>query len=298
MGKKIAFLILAHNDPDHLSKLVKALDYMSDIYIHIDKKSDINEFSSLFDKNNVYFLEDRVAVHWADISMIDAQMNLIGEVLKRSEEYSHAIFLSGSCFPKRNMKYIYEFFSSNPKEEFIKYIDMRESPEYYMKHIKFKWFKSPLFPSNNKLIKYCDKGIRFVLNNVRFKNDWDEKIVPYFGSQWIGLTLDCCKYVYDYHFSNNGFRKMNESTFSPDEHYIHTIVGNSFFAKNATGLQNFKGRGTWRLANFHIICPSLSKWYTLDDWDEISTNERLFVRKINSKSGSELVKKITDSFSL
>ena len=85
---------------------------------------------------------------------------------------------------------------------------------------------------------------------------------------------------------------MNKYTFSPDEHYFHTIIGNSFFAKKSDGKMEFQGRGTWRLANYHIIDISLTKWFTLSDWTEIVNSEKLFVRKINSQTGSDLVVKI------
>lgn len=88
---------------------------------------------------------------------------------------------------------------------------------------------------------------------------------------------------------------MNKYTFSPDEHYYHTIIGNSKYAEMANGLQKFKGHGTWRMANLHIIDESLSKWFTLDDWKTIIDSDKLFVRKVNSKSGSTLVNHIDNA---
>jgi len=291
--KKLAYLILAHEDPIHLSKLVKSLDYNSDFYIHIDKKSNIDDFKSHIQQDNVIFIKNRVPVYWADISMIDAEINLLDAALKHSYLYSHAVFLSGSCFPIKKKEYIYEFFTSQPKKEFLKFIDMRDSPEHYLKHIKFKWFRSPFIVSNNIYIQKIDKLIRYIVTKLKLKNDWDDKIIPYFGSQWIALTMECSKYVRDYHFSKNDFREMNKYTFSPDEHYIHTIVGNSKFSKNSDGKMVFQGSGNWRLANFHIIHPLLGKkWYTLDDWNEIVNSDKLFVRKLNTKKSSDLVDKI------
>lgn len=85
---------------------------------------------------------------------------------------------------------------------------------------------------------------------------------------------------------------MNCHTFSPDEHYFHTLIGNSRFDAYADGLQDFQGVGTWRLANLHLIDPSLSKWFTLQDWDSIKNSDKLFVRKIRSLDGAELVDRI------
>jgi len=133
--KKIAYLILAHDDATHLSNLVKAIDYQCNIFIHLDKKSDIDTFKQCVDLPNVIFIKDRVAVTWAGISMIDAEINLLREALKNAEAYTHVVFLSGSCYPIKPIKEIHHFFTSQPQREFIKFIDMRESPEHYMKQI-------------------------------------------------------------------------------------------------------------------------------------------------------------------
>ena len=117
-------------------------------------------------------------------------------------------------------------------------------------------------------------------------------MIPYFGHTWCALTPECCKHVLDFHDNNPWFYEMNKDTMAPDEHYYHTIIGNSPFASNADGLQVYQGRGLWRLVNFHLICPSLQKWFTLEDWDEVYASDKLFVRKVNSKTGAGLVGEI------
>ena len=53
-----------------------------------------------------------------------------------------------------------------------------------------------------------DKLFRFLLNKIQLNNKWNNQIIPYFGSQWVALTMNCCKYVHDYHHNNDIFRKM------------------------------------------------------------------------------------------
>ncbi|MBT33739.1 MAG: hypothetical protein CMO01_29090 [Thalassobius sp.] len=289
--KKLAFLILAHNDAVHLRKLIKALNYNSDFYIHIDKKSDIRKFKKLIPFENVYFIKDRFSISWAGISMVDAQMSMIREALKKSEQYSHAVMITGSCYPIKSVKTIYEYFTSNSQKEFITFIDMRESPEHYIKLVKQKWFKEPLL--RIKQLKYLDKGIRFLLNKLRLKNHWNENIIPYTGHTWCALTMNCCQYVYDYHTKNSWFRDMNRYTFAADEHYLHTIIGNSSFMNSTMGKADYKGRGLYQYTSYYLIDSSLKKWYDLRDWQEIIESDKLFVRKVNSKTGSELVSKIS-----
>lgn len=289
--KKIAFLILAHYDPKHFFKLINSLGSNCDIYVHIDKKVNILDFTPKIKLSNLFYIQDRISISWAGISMIDAQMKLLQAALKNKEKYSHAIFLSGSDYPIKNINEVSDYFSSQLDREFIKFFDMRESPEHYMKQINQKWFKEPCFHFNNNL-NLIDKAIRFILNKLKLRNNWSTEIIPYFGSQWCALTMNCCQYVYDFHIQNKFFRKMNRFTFSPDEHYIHTIVGNSYYKMNSFGVQAFEGRGTYLMANFHIIDKSLSKWFTINDWEEIVKSDKLFVRKVRSNDGMDLVNKI------
>ena len=290
--KKLAFLILAHNYPEHFGKLVRALDCNCDIFVHIDEKSDITPFKSVVRKNNVQFLDNRKQVAWCGISTIDAEMELIKSALKHKEKYARLVLLSGTDYPIKNMQEIYEKLTEDPRREFIKFIDMRKSPEHYMKLISKIWLQEPFFRAKNKPLHFVERALKKTLSMIKIKNQWDDQIIPYFGSQFWALTVDCCQYVLDYHNENPWFRKMNKYTFSPDEHYIHSIVGNSEFLDLSDGVQPFQGRGTWRLANLHIIDKSLAKWYTIEDWEEIINSDKLFVRKVRSTDGRELVERI------
>ena len=290
---KIAYLILAHADPHHLNRLTSILNGKCDFFIHLDAKSDINEFKHIVLSENTFFIKDRVNISWGGISMVDATLNLIKEALNSGNQYSHLVLLSGSCYPIKPPDYINSFFNLQPEREFIRFIDMRESPQHYMKQIKLKWFKEPIFLASFAPLKLCDKVIRKVANFMQLKNCWDENtIIPYFGSQWWALTPRCCEYILEYIDINNTYYSMNKLSFAPDEHFFHTLVGNSVYKKKSDGLQAFEGRGTYKLANFHLIHPSLSKWYDLTDWDEIFSSDKLFVRKVNSLKSKELLDKI------
>lgn len=292
--KKIAYLVLAHADPEHFKRLMDAIDYKAKIFVHLDAKSNIKDFNSLSLPLSVEFLEDRVSVFWGSISMIDATLKLMEAALKSEESFSHLVLISGSDYPIKRSDFIYDTFVKNPEHEFIKYIDMRQSPHYF-RHVKQKWFRTPLFHTGIKVLKLIDESIRFICNHkLRFKNFWDNSFVPYFGSQWWALTPDCARYILDFVKSNPDFYEMNKYTFSPDEHFFHTIVGNSHYKEKSDGVQEFKQRGTWRMANFHIIATNLAKWYTIDDWNKIISSDRLFVRKLNSMVSQELTDSIDE----
>lgn len=290
--KKIAYLILAHSDPTQLGMLCKALDKeYCDLYIHIDaKQSDMEIFKKAAAGTNACFLKERISVSWSGISMIDAQNLLIKRALVYKQKYSHIVFLSGSCYPIKNTSLIYERLTQNPRSQYIKYIDMRESPEHYIKQITQKWFKEPIIGDTKSwLLLFLSKVTRRLLNKLKIQNYWNEKMIPYCGSTWCALTTDCCQYIIDFQDENPWYRQMNKYTFCPDEHFYHTIVGNSQFS---TDPLPFESRGTWRFANFHIIDPSLSKWFTVDDWDAVVSSDKFFVRKVRSFDSKALVDRI------
>lgn len=290
MKKKVAYLILAHNDPHHLGSLVKSISNHADVYIHLDLKADLSEF---IDKcpTQATFIEKRVSVAWAGISMVDALLNLIEAALPYADRYTHFIFITGSDYPIKSENEISSVFVSSPKKQFLKYIDMRQS-DHYLKLISRKHFMEPLTTSRNKIMMFLDRFSRAIFRRLSIANKWNNCVTPHFGHTWCALTPECCRYILDFHNQNPWFYQMNKDTFAPDEHYFHTIVGNSPFAAYADGIQVYEGRGLWRVVNFHLICPSLKKWFSLDDWDQVRESNKLFVRKINSKSGAELIRKI------
>lgn len=287
---KIAYLILVHSDHLHFKRLIEALFYECDIYVHVDKKIDEYLFKSQVAQNNVFFTTKRYSISWAGISMIDAQLELLKSTVNK--KYSHMVFLSGADYPIKNIKYIHDFITASKTKEFIKLLDMRDSPNHYLKQVTYRWFNEPLFETKNIYFKQMDRIIRKAFTSLHLKNNWTFSLTPYFGSQWIAITQECCRYILDYHHQYPSFRRMNRYTFSPDEHYFHTIIGNSPFLNNSDGIVSYEGRGTWRLANLHMIDPSLSKWFTIDDWSIIEKSTQLFVRKVRTSDGLELIKKI------
>jgi hypothetical protein len=289
MEKKICYLILAHSDPTQLRELVTSLDYNAVFHIHIDRKVDIRPFRTLFEEDNVKFVQLRRNVAWADFSQVDATLLLIRQALATRDNLLKIVLLSGTCYPVKSAMSIYSFFESDGGKEHIKYIDMRESPKHYMHQICRQWFKKPFYDGSSPLLTFGDKAIRALLNMIKLKNFWQSNIIPYFGSQWWALSPKCCEFIIDYVKENTWYYRMNKKTFSPDEHFFHTIIGNSQFKLKSSGVQKFDGRGTSKLANLHLIHPSLSKWYTIDDLNEIERSDKLFIRKLRTGASSSLI---------
>ena len=290
MTTRNAYLILAHNDPAHLAALVDALRRESDVYIHLDLKAEFSQFKFIADKPNVSFIAERSAVSYAGISMVDAIIEMMAEAMNADVRYGHVTLLTGADFPLRHARDLNQMFNDNPTREFIKFSDVRETPRY-LKLVNRRHYREPFVRSRNKVVRIFDSAVRKALSSIGLKNHWDERIVPYRGHTWCTITGECCQYIVRYNRDNPWFRDMNIHTFAPDEHYFHTIIAQSPFAKNSLGFQRCQG-GLGPMVTTHMIDASLLRWFTLADWQDVAESDKLFVRKVRSLDGATLVEKI------
>jgi hypothetical protein len=232
---RIAYLILAHNTPNHLRRLVRALDSPNAaFFIHVDRKSNISFFRDRLSQRNVTFLEDRVAVYWGDFSDVKATIRLMKEALSFSPQPDYLALLSGSDYPLRSPRYIEAFFSRNQGREFINLVQMPcEAVDKPLKRLQGYWL---LTPYNNQFVIRAVARLNR-LNNGRlwFKRDYSrvfKGLVPYAGSTWWALTTDACRHILVFIDSRPDIVKFFRNVYMPDESFFQVIIGNSRFAKH------------------------------------------------------------------
>ena len=72
---KIAYLMLFHRYPGLLRRAVGTLSSEdSGFFIHIDRKSDFREFSTIRN-DKISFCQPRIPVYWAEFSQIEATLH-------------------------------------------------------------------------------------------------------------------------------------------------------------------------------------------------------------------------------
>ena len=110
---KIAYLIIAHDQPRQFKRMIKALDseYVS-FFVHIDSKRNISEFSCSNFKDNVIFIKNRISVVQGGFSLTQAMISLMRKASIRNE-FDYFIFLSGRDYPIKDNNYIYNFLKRN-----------------------------------------------------------------------------------------------------------------------------------------------------------------------------------------
>lgn len=300
MEKKIAYLIAAHNDVQHLKRLIQALDDRADFFIHIDKKSNIDINDVFFQKPNMFMLSDdeRIKVYWAGFSQVEATLRLIGKYLEvsaaSSSPYLKVVFFSGACYPIKSSSYIYDYLNQHHDINFIRGMDVT-SPNHYKYNYSLKsyhFFDMQLV--NKATTRIVRKMLYYLAYPMRKRNYYVDgqgyKRHIFHGSSWWALNHDAVQYIDEYSKKERGLSQYFKYTMASDEKFFHTIFFNSHFAKKnlAGGPEPFTP-STAAFANLHIIDRSLTKWFTQADFPEVEKSDRLFVRKVSTERSHELL---------
>ena len=95
----IGYLIQSFKEFETLKFLVQLLlqDETSEIFIHLDKNSNINLF--YIEDKRVHFIEKRELVSWGGYSQSKLLFNLIEYVLQYPVKFDYYCFLTESCYP-------------------------------------------------------------------------------------------------------------------------------------------------------------------------------------------------------
>ena len=168
---KIAYLILAHKDPEQIKRLSNRLAKTGDVFIHIDKKSDIKPFiAAIKDNESVFFTEARHSVNWAGWSMVKGYMQLIKDAMKSDKGYDRFVFLTGQDYPLMSDSDIKSEFEKNATVEYVMAYNIAHStvPTDRDK-IEKNWYLDPPFKSKLMRKAYCSFMYRVVTKHFRVR---------------------------------------------------------------------------------------------------------------------------------
>lgn len=309
---RIAFLIQAHGDAPYLARMIDALDLdAADFYVHVDAKSDIRSFSTLFGRRGVSFLQRRQKVYWGGFSQVRATLELLRTAMDVG--YARYTLMSGCDFPIKSASVIRDTLLES-KKEFLR-VDRRldERPrnghavfvdryhlndwELFNPRVarRYRERRGTPWPSNfartaaHALVRGAFVVARAALPRRRYVNG----MVPYQGSQWWSLSDACVRFVVDFIARTPEYVRFHQLAAVSDEFFFHSIVKASPFAdrithdfENAPILGNDSGAHyiDWSTKN-------ASRPKTLDETDfaALMASEALFARKFDSRASARLL---------
>jgi len=192
-------------------------------FIHVDKKVDIQLYSSLFNMRNVVFVKERVDVRWGHITQIEAYLNTFKYCI--DDSYDRIFLLSGDTLPLHNLEYLSKYCEENADKEFV---SCKICLDAYIDRIRYDnsfWYSS-------NIIKRIFGKIRNTLGFKILNPKFDKLPQLYFGSNWIGITQQCLSYLIKYVNNNPDFYDAFKNSVCGDELFFQTIIMNSSFSKS------------------------------------------------------------------
>lgn len=287
---KIAYLILAHKNPLQLERLVRRLDSKDSLFfIHIDKKVDITVFKDALSSflKKVQFTP-RENSRWGSLGIVKATIKAMEQIV-RDNSIDYIILLSGQDYPIKNMDYIRDFLSRNPREyirhyPFVKDGWVIERIERY--HFNFLWRRT--FPPMEDPTTLHGKLFNQILGLMfRLPRKFPKGLKPYNGTQWLNLTTDTARYVLDFIKKRPDYIKFHQYSFVPDEMFFQTIILNAPDKILNNVVDDDLRYCDWTKPGIHL--PAIFK---KEDLNEIKDSKKFFARKFDINIDSEIMDEI------
>jgi len=305
----INYIILAHNKPRQLERLVKRLDAVEVFfYIHIDKSVDDAPFRKLLTGNeNIYFLEDeeRTSTPWSDIGFVHATLAALKRCIQNTKN-GYCVLLSGQDYPIAGNQKIRKYFETNYGKSFISIADVAAiwphweiRFERYNFHLVKKRTEHGIYPlCDSRFLTFRNlKDILFVtlhfgpiqaLKTIFAKRRIHPRsLVPKGGSAWWALPIETIVEIVSYLKKHPGFLEYHRYTHVPDETIFHTLVDELNPTENmaeSVTYVNWKRKGVTLPVTFHKT----------EDFKELMALEDryLFARKFDDSINSDILDRL------
>lgn len=230
---RIAYLILAHDNPSHLKTLTSALNDFDDrIFIHINKKSNIQQFKEVAQQHHVSIIPNRTTIHWGGFSMLQAVFNLLYAAREASIPFQRYCLISGSDYPLRNNQKIHSYFEKYSEYEFINIRDIFQKEKIHLlPRLKYFVFETGLTREttlNKIFFQINDKVLKTRLFTRNYQRHLGS-LKPYIGDAWWILSDRMVSYMLHFIETHPQVVDFYRHTAHPLEALIHTIIGNSPF---------------------------------------------------------------------
>lgn len=224
--------MLCHKNPNQINDLTNELiKNGSDVYIHIDLKSNIE--SKINTNDHIFILpkEKSYSVSWGGNDMIKATLSLIKYVKDTNINYDYIWLISGQDFPIVSSDIITKRLTKDNGFNFIEIIDKNSNKYNRYNKLYTIWYPKWI-TKNSAIIKIIKRlymivtggfGHTFKLFLRKKPFDFDF----YFGSQWWCLTSQCAFDLLKYSEENINYINYFDNVIIPDECFFQTLFMNS-----------------------------------------------------------------------
>lgn len=280
---RIAHLILTHQGPTQLARLLDALAHPeADCFIHLDRKTDFAPFAFLQNRPGVYFTSTRLDVKWGGYSLTKAVVESSREILLHPTRYGLINVLSGQDYPLKSAAEIHQFFWQRPGWSFMEcepqgsawwQANQRRVARYYLTDFRF-----PGRYALQKLLNAVLPPRRFPLPHTLYGGNM---------GGWYTLSRECASYLVGFLDRQPDLRRFARLTWGSDEFLVHTILLNSPLRDTIVSNDNLRYID-WT-AGGHS-----PKTLTLADWPALHASPKLWARKFDTAVDSTVLDRLDE----
>jgi Core-2/I-Branching enzyme len=291
MAPTVGFVLLTHNKPHQVVRLVDTLNRMFDrppIACHHDfSKCDLPEDIA----SNISFVHPHLQTGWGKFSIVEATLHALQLMYEAPNAPDWFILLSGADYPIKPAQQILHDLGSSPydvhaEHEQISYNNYERS----WQELCYKRYCTVKFP-----IPFLNRKLQLVKRHLTLKHPlltapflpFSENFRCFAGAQWFSANRKAAKYLIEFHDRNSvladHYRRSDPHMIVPDESYCHTIFCNAPHLKIS---QNY-----WRYIDWSdpIVNP---KTLVLDDLSKIQASSAHFARKFDIDRDPEILDKL------
>lgn len=294
----IAYLISAHTDAPQLARLIGALQKEAHFFIHIDKKSDIQPFTSLLHGPNIHFLEKRYDVRWGTMVEVWYQMELLAAAVDYPLHFDHIFFLSGMDYPLWTPERITTWLEEQGYKEILQGIRM-DAPEVTPQQNRLYRTARPFYPNlptrwatrlsilGRKLREalHIHKPLTFCVGDT----EWH----LYKGSAWWCISEELSHHIVKVFREQPEVSRYFSNSFGQAETLIQTIAFNSPQWAGKCILTKGTYPGLAALTPLHFIdYDPVIKIMDETDLPRLRESGKMFCRKVVSGKSDKLIKEL------
>ena len=289
---KHAYLIISHNEPEILQALFDLIDdERNDVFLVVDSKSDISQFTYLRIKKSHFYLVPSVNHRWGSVLQIKTEFALFEYAMSKGN-YSYLHLLSGVDLPLKSQDYIHDFLDKQEvKKEFVGFCHTANERKRLMEKVRYFYPFHTHFRPRGKharmFWRMLRKPLMFVQKMLcvnRMRNDIEYQC----GTNWISITGDFCKYLIEH---KDEMLRMYDHTLCADEIFVQTALYNSEFRDRIYDFDADRNEGCLRKIDWTRGHPYV---WRKEDLDELLKSKALFARKFSSID-MEVVNKVKES---
>lgn len=289
---RVAYLILAHRNPQQVARLVGRLQHpQARVWVHVDRKADEVPFRQALAPLGVAFVRPRHDIRWGRFSLVEATLVGFRAIQASGFRYDHLVVLSGQDYPLVPPETLLGYLARHRTQSFVPHA--RLGPDNNP-HLLPRLTKYHLWLPQNRAIVYpydSASGLKKGLNHVlRWSGRYPlPRPVPqgyalYFGSNWVRLRPEAVNWVLaqarEYPEIDAYFRQ----TYVPDEHYFQTLLLNATEAERGPIANT-----NLTFSHWHRPADRYHQPLGLADRDQLLGSGCLFARKFDEQHDSRVL---------